>query len=148
MRVAGAAKAGVSAWGTTLTLFSPASGRGFLGPNATALALPLSDIYFRCSDRDLPRTLWAHDCRRLDWPCLSANGLNLKFVIMTNSCFELLVERFHETTPIKTVVGRMSEASSALAMPQLDGGWRCAYPPYFMGRFHGIDILALLFSAC
>ena len=39
MRVAGAAKAGVSAWGTTLTLPSPASGRGFLGPNAIALGL-------------------------------------------------------------------------------------------------------------
>ncbi len=38
MRVAGAAKAGVSAWGTTLTLPSPASGRGFLGPNHLALA--------------------------------------------------------------------------------------------------------------
>ncbi len=37
MRVAGAAKTGVSAWGTTLTLPSPASGRGFLAPNAIAL---------------------------------------------------------------------------------------------------------------
>ena len=61
-----------------------------------------------------------------------------------------LVQRFRETTSVKTVVGRMSEASSALARPQLDGGWRCAYPPYFMGRFHGIDILVfgpLLLSA-
>ena len=39
MRVAGAAKAGVSAWGTTLTLPSPASGGGFLGPNAIALGV-------------------------------------------------------------------------------------------------------------